>query len=158
MTALLDRDWIVAHLPHTGRMCLLEEVLDCNEHTIIVAATTHLAPDNPLRAGGRLGIACAIEYAAQTVALHHPAQRAMRAPDGHDHAAAGGVLVTVRDVRLLAPRLDDAAWERIVISCHVLQAGALALAYRFEVHGGDRLLAEGRLTIAVTEAATGARQ
>ena len=48
-----------------------------------VRASSHRAADNPLRAHGRLGAACGIEYAAQAMAVHG----ALLAPP--DSAAAG---------------------------------------------------------------------
>jgi predicted hotdog family 3-hydroxylacyl-ACP dehydratase len=67
---LLNRAWIEARIPHQGRMCLLDEVLDWNAQHIRCRTATHRAPDNPLRSHDRLGIACGIEYAAQAMALH----------------------------------------------------------------------------------------
>jgi predicted hotdog family 3-hydroxylacyl-ACP dehydratase len=66
----LNRAWIEARIPHQGRMCLLDEVLDWNAQHIRCRTATHRALDNPLRSHGRLGTACGIEYAAQAMALH----------------------------------------------------------------------------------------
>jgi predicted hotdog family 3-hydroxylacyl-ACP dehydratase len=67
---MLNRAWIAAHIPHQGRMCLLDEVIDWDRRQIRCRSATHRAPDNPLRSHGRLGSACGIEYAAQAMALH----------------------------------------------------------------------------------------
>ena len=69
-THALNRAWIEAHIPHQGRMCLLDEVIAWDAHTIRCRSGGHRAADNPLRAQGRLGIACGIEYAAQAMAVH----------------------------------------------------------------------------------------
>jgi predicted hotdog family 3-hydroxylacyl-ACP dehydratase len=66
----LNRAWIEARIPHQGRMCLLDQVIEWNAQHIRCRTATHRAPDNPLRAHDRLGIACGIEYAAQAMALH----------------------------------------------------------------------------------------
>ena len=66
----LNRAWIEARIPHQGRMCLLDEVIEWNAQRIRCRTATHRAPDNPLRSHDRLGIACGIEYAAQAMALH----------------------------------------------------------------------------------------
>ena len=107
---LLNRAWIEARIPHQGRMCLLDEVLDWNAQHIRCRTATHRAPDNPLRSHGRLGVACGIEYAAQAMALH--GALAGGAAGGAVDALAGGsarvgLLASVRDVRLMVPRLDD---------------------------------------------------
>ena len=65
-----DRGWIEAHIPHQGRMCLLDEVRAWDQAGVECASRTHRAPDHPLRAHGRLGSACLLEYAAQAMAVH----------------------------------------------------------------------------------------
>ena len=67
----LDHAWIEQHIPHKGRMCLLDEVLswDATPHPLPQRQRT-ARRDNPLRAHGRLGAACGIEYAAQAMAVH----------------------------------------------------------------------------------------
>lgn len=66
----LDRNWIEQHIPHKGRMCLLDAVVSWDATRIRCRSASHRAPDHPLRAHGRLGIACGIEYAAQAMAVH----------------------------------------------------------------------------------------
>ncbi|MDD4881794.1 MAG: 3-hydroxylacyl-ACP dehydratase, partial [Gallionellaceae bacterium] len=61
----LDRDWLLGHIPHQGSMCLLERIDAWDSQHIRCTASSHRAPDNPLRGHGRLGAACGIEYAAQ---------------------------------------------------------------------------------------------
>ena len=51
----LDHAWIAAHIPHQGSMCLLDEVLSWDLQRISCRSISHRAPDNPLRAHGRLG-------------------------------------------------------------------------------------------------------
>ena len=66
----LDRRWIAAHIPHQGPMCLLEEVLTWDAARVRCRATSHRLASNPLRAGGRLGAVCGVEYAGQAMAVH----------------------------------------------------------------------------------------
>ena len=66
----LDHAWIEQHIPHKGRMCLLDAVLSWDATRIRCRSASHRTPDNPLRAHGRLGAACGIEYAAQAMAVH----------------------------------------------------------------------------------------
>ncbi len=99
-------------------MCLLDEVIDWNAQHIRCRSRTHRLPDHPLRARGRLGIACGIEYAAQAMAVHGALTGAMAAAGPAlvgTGAAAGapraraevGFLASLRDIRLHALRLDD---------------------------------------------------
>ena len=106
-TPPLDQAWIAAHIPHQGRMCLLRQVLHWNEQEILCQADSHRDPAHPLLAGGRLGAACGVEYAAQAMALHGALlseQRGVPRP-------RRGLLVSVRGVTLHVPRLDDVAGE-----------------------------------------------
>ena len=110
----LDRHWIEQHIPHKGRMCLLDEVLSWDATRIRCRSATHRTADNPLRAHGRLGAACGIEYAAQAMAVHGAlvAASAPLASAMSDHVrgswrGAVGYLASVRNVALHVTRLDD---------------------------------------------------
>ena len=158
---LLNRAWIEARIPHQGRMCLLDEVLDWNAQHIRCRTTTHRAPDNPLRSHGRLGIACGIEYAAQAMALHGALAggaangAANGAVDGAESGApqtiAGrpsrvGLLASVRDVRLMVLRLDDIESDLICEVTHLAGDGLTAM-YEFALRDRDRSLLSGRASV-----------
>jgi predicted hotdog family 3-hydroxylacyl-ACP dehydratase len=138
----LDAAWIAARLPHAGRMCLLERVTALDARGILCEASSHRLADNPLRAAGRLGAACIVEYAAQAMALHAAARS-----EGDPSRPRSGLLVAVRDLRLFVPRLDDqnvplriAAWR--------LEGSGQAAAYGFEAIGdGRQPVARGRATL-----------
>jgi len=99
----LDRTWIEQNIPHHGRMCLLDEVMEWDAQHIRCRSGTHRLPDHPLRSQGRLGIACGIEYAAQAMAVHG-ALAAGKVGKGRSEV---GFLAGLRDVRLHVLRLDD---------------------------------------------------
>jgi predicted hotdog family 3-hydroxylacyl-ACP dehydratase len=140
MTApALGRDWIVAHLPHQGRMNLLDTIVSWDENRLRASAASHRDSDNPLRRGGELPIACGIEYGAQAVAAHG----ALASPQGH---ASAGFLASARSVSFHARRLDDIP-EALHVDVEKLGGGAGGLLYEFRVRGGERMLIEGRLTI-----------
>lgn len=137
-----DHAWIARHIPHQGSMCLLDRVVDWDEQHIRCHTGTHRDPGNPLRAFGRLGAACGIEYAAQAIAVHG----ALLAPIGSTIARVG-YLVSVRDAQLHVPRLDDIAGDlEVSASCIVHSAGTML--YRFSVMAAGMLLLQGRATIA----------
>src|SRR5690349_3882547 len=100
---MLDRDWIASHIPHQGSMCLLDSVQSWDADKIACQASSHRLPDHPLRAYGRLGAACAIEYAAQAMAVHGALTGSAAT------APKAGYLVSARSVQLLVERLDDIA-------------------------------------------------
>lgn len=137
---MLDRAWIASRIPHQGGMCLLAEVTSWDAETVACRAISHRAPDNPLRAHGRLGAACGIEYAAQAMAVHG----ALLAPADRQ-APKAGFLVSVRGVQLHAARLDDIA-DDLTVKASRLMGDENNIVYQFSVDAG-RVLLEGRATV-----------
>jgi predicted hotdog family 3-hydroxylacyl-ACP dehydratase len=143
---MLGRDWIVAHIPHQGSMCLLDAVTEWSPERIRCTSGSHRQPDNPLRAFGRLGSVCGIEYAAQAMAIH-----------GALLAAAAdqprqGYLASVRGVDLPAERLDDIDAD-LDIEAERLSGDDNNVLYRFEVRAAGRLLLGGRAAVILDAAA-----
>jgi predicted hotdog family 3-hydroxylacyl-ACP dehydratase len=136
----LNRAWIEARIPHQGRMCLLDEVIDWNAQYIRCATATHRAPDNPLRSHGRLGAAVGIEYAAQAMALHGALA------GGAASQPQVGLLAGLREVRLFVARLDDIDSDLICEVIHVAGDGLTAL-YEFALRDRDRILLSGRASV-----------
>lgn len=94
---------LCALIPHADAMCLLHEVTQWDEKRIMCTATSHNDPANPLRHRGELPAHCAIEYAAQAMAVHG----GLTAPKGAKPRI--GFIASVRDVRLSVERLDGIA-------------------------------------------------
>src|SRR5439155_26341890 len=91
-------------IPHSGLMCLLDEVRQWDDQSIICISNTHRDPANPLRRDGRLSALHAFEFAAQTVPVHG----GLRARSS-GQAAPSGYLAALRHARLQLMRLDDIA-------------------------------------------------
>jgi predicted hotdog family 3-hydroxylacyl-ACP dehydratase len=153
----LDHQWIEQHIAHQGRMCLLEEVLSWDARSIRCRSATHRAADNPLRAHGRLGAACGIEYAAQAMAVHG-ALVAASAPLVNSVArnvrgsigTTLGYLASVRNVALYVARLDDL--EADLITCAERVTGdARTVLYEFSVWHAMQALLRGRASIVFDE-------
>jgi predicted hotdog family 3-hydroxylacyl-ACP dehydratase len=136
---LLKRAWIEQHIPHQGRMCLLDEVIDWDNEHIRCRTGTPRAPDNPLRSANRLGSACGIEYAAQAMALHD-------ALAGGGGRPAAGFLASVRSVRQFVLRLDDIESDLICEAALAAGDGLTAL-YEFSLRDGTRSLLTGRVAV-----------
>jgi predicted hotdog family 3-hydroxylacyl-ACP dehydratase len=134
-----DRTWIAAHIPHQGAMCLLDQVVSWDTRGIVCRSITHRAADNPLRAHGRLGAACAIEYAAQAIAVHG----ALLQPQS---GGGIGLLTSARAVELLVGRLDDLKAD-LRISAQRLHSDAQGALYSFALHAENSLLARGRASL-----------
>jgi predicted hotdog family 3-hydroxylacyl-ACP dehydratase len=146
---LLNRAWIEARIPHQGRMCLLDEVLDWDAQHIRCRTATHRAPDNPLRSHDRLSIACGIEYAAQAMALHGALAGGAATGGAVDDTANGavvGLLASVRDVHLFVMRLDDIESDLICEVTH-LAGDSLTALYEFVLRDRDRSLLSGRASV-----------
>jgi len=147
----MNRAWIEERIPHQGRMCLLDEVIEWDTQHIRCRSATHRDLDNPLRSQHRLGIACGIEYAAQAMALHgalvaHGAPAAGAASGAPVDASKIGFLAGVRDVRPWVSQLDDI--ESDLICEAILVAGdGLTAIYEFTLRDALRRLLSGRATI-----------
>ncbi|HNT38095.1 MAG TPA: hydroxymyristoyl-ACP dehydratase [Rubrivivax sp.] len=128
-------------IPHQGRMCLLDAVLDCSPARIRCRARSHRDPANPLASEGALLSPAAIEYAAQAMALH-----------GALNVRAGvtgrpGYIASARGVTLHVPRLDTVEGELQVEAEH-LAGDERQVAYRFTViTEGGQALVDGRVTV-----------
>lgn len=126
-------------------MCLLERVSAWDTQQIRCEASSHRDSNNPLRAHGRLGAACGIEYAAQAMAVHG----ALLAESGAGAASQGptlGYLASVRGVTLHVDRLDDLS-DALSIHAERLSGDSTTVLYSFTVHAGRRLLLGGRAAV-----------
>ena len=122
-------------------MCLLHCVEAWDQQHIQCRAHSHRAIDNPVRAYGRLGAACGIEYAAQAMAVHG----ALLAPSDSSSARIG-YLVSVRSTRLLVPRLDDIVTDLLVDATCITHSENHIL-YQFSISAAGRLLLDGRAAV-----------
>ena len=142
MTApLLERSGIAERIPHSGSMCLLESLERWNLEHIVCTAISHRDPANPLRSASGLLATCAIEYAAQAMALHG-------ALVGHAQGTAmgPGYLASARGVRLMRWRLDDLPGDLRVEATR--SAGdASQLLYAFQMSHAGTAIASGRATV-----------
>ena len=89
-------------IPHSGLMCLLDEVTQWDDGSITCVTNTHRDSANPLRRDGRLSGVHAFEYGAQAAAVHGGLRaRSVGA------TAPPGYLAALRDARLHVVFLDD---------------------------------------------------
>lgn len=149
----LDRNGIARRIPHQGSMCLLDAVTAWDDSHIQCQASSHRAPDHPLRAHGRLGAACGVEYAAQAMAVHGTLVAEAAAGD-----AAGspppraGYLASLRSVTLHVERLDTVAGP-LTVSAERITGDTNTVLYSFTVQDGARTLLSGRAIVVLDAAA-----
>jgi predicted hotdog family 3-hydroxylacyl-ACP dehydratase len=122
-------------------MCLLDEVLSWDAASIRCRATSHRLADNPLRAHGRLGAACGVEYAAQAMAVHGAIMA-----DAAGTRARAGLLTSVRNLVLSVIRLDDLDTD-LIASAARLAGDEGSTLYEFTVSSGGLELLSGRASI-----------
>jgi predicted hotdog family 3-hydroxylacyl-ACP dehydratase len=141
----LGREEIARRIPHQGSMCLLERVTSWDSERISCEATSHLDPGNPLRAHGRLGAACGIEYAAQAMAVHGVLVAEAQAGSAGE-APKAGYLVSVRGVSLHVARLDELG-APLTLRAERGSGNAGSVLYDFTVHANATLLLSGRAVV-----------
>jgi len=128
-------------IPHSGTMCLLDEVIRWDETSITCVTNTHRDFTNPLRREGRLSAVHAFEYGAQAAAVHG----GLRARSVGETAPAG-YLAALRDARLHVTFLDDITSPLLVCANHLFGDRANTV-YECCVLADDVLLAQARITI-----------
>jgi len=138
-------DW-ASLIPHTGSMCLLDEVVGWDAATIHARSTSHVHIDNPLRSDGKLRALHLCEYGAQAMAVH--GGLLARAAGG---AAAPGYLVSLRDVHLRAARVDDLAGALDVHAERLLGSDA-SWQYAFRIEHAGVVIARGRAAVMASSA------
>lgn len=147
----LDRDAIARRIPHQGAMCLLDAVLGWDHEHIRCRAGNHRSPDHPLRAYGRLGAACGIEYAAQAMAVHGALVGDSSHSDASDAPPRAGYLAGMRGVTLHVDRLDTVDGP-LSVNAQRITGDDNTVLYSFDVQAGKRTLLSGR-AIVVLDAA-----
>jgi len=142
---------IALRVPHQGAMCWLDALLSWSDASIACLASNHRDAAHPLRTAHGLLASCAIEYAAQAMALHG----ALRAESqGETAGPVPGFLASARGVQLARWRLDDVDGP-LRIEAERLAGDTRQLLYSFRV--GDSTgawLAQGRATVVLNTALT----
>lgn len=139
----MRRDAILALVPHQGAMCLLDRVESWTADLILCHATSHRAPDHPLRRDGLLPAVCGVEYALQAMALHGALSGDA---EGGARASRPGYLASLRGLDLAVDRLDDIAGD-LAIEAVALAREARGFTYAFSIAGGGRTLLSGQATV-----------
>lgn len=127
-------------IPHTGEMCLLDGVLECDMQRIRCISSTHRDVANPMRSGGMLHALCGIEYAAQAMAVHGAWDAKF------DKKPRAGYLAALRDVACETMRLDDLS-DDLIIDAEKTMGDESRVIYLFTIHAGKTRIMSGRATV-----------
>jgi predicted hotdog family 3-hydroxylacyl-ACP dehydratase len=140
-TVSIYKEEIRTLIPHSDLMCLLDEVTQWNDQSIVCVTNTHRDPANPLRRDGHLSALHVFEYGAQAAAVHG----GLRARSGGT-TAAPGYLAALRDGRLHVTRLDCIHLPLRVYATRLFGDRANTV-YECLISAATVLVAEGRIII-----------
>lgn len=144
MTSSIEREWIERHVPHHGRMCLLDRVVSWDEEHIHCTSSTHRDIENPLRDNGRLAAVCATEYGAQATAIHGALLSCAASPA--PRPPQKGYLVSVRDLTITSCSLDSLETDLDLFATRV-SANAQGAQYEIKVMAEAFPVLSGRVMI-----------
>ncbi len=148
----LNRQEIARRIPHQGSMCLLDAVLAWDNDLIACQTSTHLSPDHPLRAHGRLGAACGVEYAAQAMAVHGAlVAQSLDSDNAGGSRPRAGYLAGLRSVTLYVERLDTVCGP-LTVNAERITGDANTVLYSFTVQTGEQTLLSGRAVVVLDAA------
>ena len=140
-------------LPHSGTMCLIDEIISWDSTNLLAQTESHLNCNNPLRHQGAISSIIGVEYAAQTMALHAALLSQQEDPGNSRKQKPGGYLATIRNIRIDADSLyspDSVNLSPLVISVSVLMCDSQGYSYDFTITADNSPLLSGRLTIFLT--------
>ena len=136
---MLDRAAIDALLPHAGRMCLLDRVLNWDTSHVRCSAVSHRDIDNPLREGDGLAALAGIEYAAQAAAVHGGLLSGATMP-------RSGVLASLRNVITTRPWLHEIVGE-IMVDVTLMHSDPAGGIFDFALFAGAERVLSGQFTL-----------
>ena len=141
---MLDHADIAARLPHAGRMCLLDRVINWDERTITCSVVSHVDAENPLRESMGLATFAGIELAAQAAAVHGELLR------GEDlsgiRVPRKGVLAALKNVIAVRQWLHDIVGE-LLVETTLLHSDAAGGIFSFALFDGRECVLSGQFTL-----------
>ena len=137
---IADKTAIAKVIPHTGDMCLLDGVLECDAQRIRCISSSHRNAYNPMRTDDVLLALCGVEYAAQAMAVHGAWDAKF------DQKPRVGYLAALRDVACHTMRLDDLK-DDLVIEAEKVMGDDARVIYQFKILAGAKDIMSGRATV-----------
>lgn len=136
---VLSHEQLCRLIPHHGKMCLLDSVIEWDDEGIHCRAVSQRATDNPLREDNRLPAIAGVEYAAQAMAVHG----ALLASSAESPQVA--YLAALRGVELHCDTLHQE--RELFLHCQRLAGDSNGFIYTFKVDNGIATLLQGRATV-----------
>lgn len=151
MLSTLNSQEIEQHLPHAGKMSLLDKVCHADSSWLSATATSHLNGDNPLRFNGKLASINGIEYAAQAMAIHgfllsEEKQAGSLSNEKKEDSIQAGYIATVRNIEIYTPFFPQSE-SVIMIEVNQLMSDKNGFTYQFHISCEKKALISGKITI-----------
>lgn len=137
----IKKDELRKLIPHTGTMCLLDQVEHWDEEHVVCNTMTHQSLDNPLRRNGHLHVVHALEYGAQAMAVHG----GLLAKKNNE-AIKPGYLVAIRNAKFHVEYLDDIS-TLLTVKANQLLVSNGSLIYEYNISSDEKVLVEARATV-----------
>ncbi len=138
---LYNKTQLCELIPHSGLMCLLDEVIEWDAQHVVCLSRTHLQMDNPLRTTSGLPMNALIEYGAQAMAVHGGIQAKQQGT-----TIEKGYLVALRNVKLAGRILSDCN-DSLQVEAKQEYADQGNMIYQFIVSHQNTELVNGRATV-----------
>jgi predicted hotdog family 3-hydroxylacyl-ACP dehydratase len=132
-----NKQEIEAIIPHSGKMCLIEQVDWWDIDNISCSTNSHRDAQNPLRLNDELSAIHLLEYGAQAVAIHGGLLSKIKIP---------GFLAAIRNTKLHIARIDTFDCE-IVIKAKAEIKTENGAVYEFVIFAAGEILIEARATV-----------
>lgn len=139
--AVVDKATLCDLIPHTGSMCLLDEVVAWDDEHIQCRSYSHKLIDNPLRSEKGLRAIMLLEYGAQAMAVHGGLLARAKGERIHE-----GYLAALRDVKIKDITVDTIRLP-LLVEASMLMSQQGNMIYQFCVQTTDGILATGRATV-----------
>jgi len=144
----MKKSQICQLLPHSGTMCLIDEIVSWDKEMLVAKTMSHTELKNPLNNEGSLNSIHGVEYAAQAMALHSALIKAEEITQTETETR--GYLASVKNTNILQEYLFEKQDDDLIpllIKVFVLMAGSQGFSYQFEVLKDDKVYISGKITI-----------
>lgn len=142
----MNKSQICQLLPHSGTMCLIDEIVSWDKEMLLAKTMSHTEIKNPLSHESSLNSIHGVEYAAQAMALHSALMKSAE----KEQTESRGYLASVKNIKILQEYLFEKQGDdltALLIKVFVLMAGNQGFSYQFEVLKGDKVYISGKITI-----------
>ncbi len=142
MKTPLRKQQIETLIPHSGTMCLLDEVISWDKTKIVCLSVSHLDPNNPLLVEGHLPPLHLLEYGSQAIAIHGGLF-------SHDQGLPikTGFLAAIRDAKFYQTS-RAVSHKHLVIRAEAIMQTQSGVVYQFRIFGNqEQVLIEAKATV-----------